>query len=338
MPREIVLITGANGEIGHGLIEYLAKKGEQIIALDMQPLDGSLEKLCNCSFIGNILDEKLLEKLHNDFSVKTIYHLAALLSSRGEQDPELAHRVNVNGTVNLLKFAVEQTNKLKHPVKFIFPSSIAAYGMPDAESKEKAGKIKEDQFLEPITMYGCNKLYCENLGRYYMRHYRLTSSEPGQIHVDFRALRFPGLISALTVPTGGTTDYGPEMLHFAAQNKPYQCFVRPDTRLPFMVMTDAIRSMILLEAAPREKLTRVVYNVSSFSPTAEEIAQIVKGVFPGATISFDVNQKRQMIVDSWPADIDDSAARHDWNWAPEYDQKRAFEEYLAPAIRRRYQG
>jgi len=332
------MITGANGEIGHGLIEYLAKKGEQILALDMAPLDAELEKMCHCSFIGNILDDHLLEKIQKEYEIKTIYHLAALLSSRGEQDPELAHRVNVNGTINLLKFAVDGTNKRNTPVKFIFPSSIAAYGMPDAETKDKIGKIKEDQFLEPITMYGCNKLYCENLGRYYMRHYKLTSSIPGQIHVDFRALRFPGLISAITVPTGGTTDYGPEMLHYAAQNKPYSCFVRADTRLPFMVMTDAIRSMILLESAPRENLTHVVYNVSSFNPTAQEIADIVKGVFPSAKVTFDVNQKRQMIVDSWPADIDDSAAKHDWNWMPEYDQKRAFEEYLIPAIRQRYQG
>jgi len=188
-------------------------------------------------------------------------------------------------------------------------------------------------------MYGCNKLYCEHLGRYYSRHYRqLAADFASGPTVDFRCLRFPGLISAETIPTGGTSDYGPEMLHAAAKGPPYNCFVRPDTRLPFMVMPDAIKSLITLEAADGARLTQFVYNVTSFNPTAQEIYDITTKAFPGARISFEVDPRRQKIVDSWPEDVDDSAARRDWDWQPDYDQKRAFEEYLIPAIRQQYIG
>jgi nucleoside-diphosphate-sugar epimerase len=154
--------------------------------------------------------------------------------------------------------------------------------------------------------------------------------------IDFRCIRFPGLISAVTVPTGGTSDYAPEMIHHAAEGIPYSCFVRPDTRLPFMAMPDAIKSILQLEAAPRERLTQLVYNITSFSPSAKEIHEIVMAAFPAARIDFQPHPSRQAIVDSWPADVDDSAARHDWDWSPDYDLQRAFQEYLIPAIRRYY--
>jgi nucleoside-diphosphate-sugar epimerase len=185
-------------------------------------------------------------------------------------------------------------------------------------------------------MYGCNKLYCEHLGRYYTYHYRQLAADQNKHTIDFRCIRFPGLVSAITIPTGGTSDYGPEMLHHAAQGLPYACFVRPDTRLPFMVMPDAIKSLLMLEAAPQESLTQLVYNVTSFSPTAQEFYEIVMNAFPKAKITFSPHASRQAIVDSWPAEVDDSSARKDWGWSPDYDQKRAFEEYLIPAIKSRY--
>ncbi|MBP9041029.1 MAG: epimerase, partial [Anaerolineaceae bacterium] len=154
--------------------------------------------------------------------------------------------------------------------------------------------------------------------------------------VDFRCLRFPGLISSVTIPTGGTSDYGPEMLHHAAQGKPYACFVRPDAKLPFMVMPDAIKSLLELEAAPRENLKQMVYNVTSFSPTAEEFMVRVKKAFPNAVITFEPHPARPNIVDSWPADVDDSAATRDWGWKPDYNEQRAFDEYLIPSIKARY--
>lgn len=337
MRKEVVLITGANGEIGHGLISYLGERGDtQIVALDVQPIDEGLKKYCTRFIQGDILDGMMLGRLVVEFEISTIYHLASILSTKAEYNPETAHRINVEGTLNLLRLAVEQSQWQGRPVKFMYPSSIAAYGLPDLETKNHAGKVKEDEWLQPATMYGCNKLYCEHLGRYYNRHYRQLAVEHAQNTIDFRCLRFPGLISADTIPTGGTSDYGPEMLHHAAQNLPYACFVRPDARLPFMAMPDAIKSLLNLECAPRESLSRLVYNVTSFSPSAREFAEIVKKAFPSAQISFNPHLSRQAIVDSWPADIDDTAAQKDWGWKPNYDQRRAFDEYLIPAIKQRY--
>ena len=140
------------------------------------------------------------------------------------------------------------------------------------------------------------------------------------------------------MPTGGTSDFAPEMFHHAAQGLPYACFVRPDTQIPFLVMPDAIKSLIQLEAASKENLTKHVYNVTSFSLTAEEIYGVVKDTFPKAQVSFQPDPDRQAIVDSWPLDIDDSAARTDWGWEPDYDQSRAFAEYLIPNITKLYEN
>jgi nucleoside-diphosphate-sugar epimerase len=188
----------------------------------------------------------------------------------------------------------------------------------------------------PTTIYGCNKLYCEHLGRYYARHYKQLSAAPQSGKVDFRCIRFPGLISAVTVPSGGTSDFAPEMIHAAARDEPYACFVRPDTRIPFMAMPDAVDALLALAAADRRRLTRTVYNIGAFNPSAEEVREIVLRAFPRAQITTQMDEKRQAIVDSWPADVDDSAARRDWGLSPQYDLGRAFEEYLIPTIRRRY--
>ncbi|MEZ5287170.1 MAG: hypothetical protein R2712_20685 [Vicinamibacterales bacterium] len=147
---------------------------------------------------------------------------------------------------------------------------------------------------------------------------------------------FPGLISAVTVPSGGTSDYAPEMIHAAARGEAYACFVRPDTRIPFMAMPDGVDALLQIAAAPRERLTRTAYNLSAFNPSAEQIHAEVTAAFPGADISWHVDEKRQGIVDSWPADVDDSAARADWGFAPAFDFHRAFREYLIPTIRERY--
>lgn len=337
MRKEVVLITGANGEIGHGLITHLAEnENVNVIALDVQPLDDELKSLVTRFIQGDILDGMLLGRLVVEYEIRTIYHLASILSTKAEYNPEAAHRINVEGTLNLLRLAVEQSQWQGKPVKFIYPSSIAAYGLPSLDIKKSVGKVKETDWLFPTTMYGCNKLYCEHLGRYYTAHYRQLAADHGNTTVDFRCLRFPGLISAVTIPTGGTSDYGPEMLHHAAQGIPYNCFVRPDTRLPFMAMPDAVKSLLQIEAAPRSRLSQLIYNVTSFSPSAQEIYDIVMKAFPNAEITFAPHISRQAIIDSWPEDIDDAAAKHDWSWKPDYDQERAFQEYLIPAIRQRY--
>ena len=330
-----VLITGASGEIGHGLISRLADKPRPIITLDLNPLDPTLGRLVRKEFVGSILDPQLLERINAEYEVDEIYHLAALLSTRSEFSPALAHKVNVEGTLNLLEFAQKEGESHGRPVVFFYPSSIAAYGLPDLNTKEKAGKVREDDFLMPTTMYGANKLYCEHLGRYYGRHYKQLSATPlGK--VDFRCVRFPGLVSAETVPSGGTSDFAPEMIHAAAKGEPYACFVRPDTRIPFMAMPDAVESILKLMSTPREKLTRVVYNIGAFSPSAGDVEQIVRTAFPHSNLSTKVDAMRQAIVDSWPADVDDSTARKDWGHAPKYDLHSAIHEYLLPAVRKRY--
>jgi nucleoside-diphosphate-sugar epimerase len=335
--KPAILITGANGEMGHGLIARLAAEGNHdIIALDVRPLDESLRRLCSAVVVGDILEARLLERLQSEYEIHCVYHLAALLSTRAEFTPEAAHRVNVEGTINLLKLAIEQSRWHGETATFMFPSSIAVYGLPDLATKRAAGKIKETDWNYPTTMYGCNKLYCEHLGRYYASHYRQLAADNSQRGIDFRAIRFPGLISAITVPSGGTSDYAPEMLHAAAQNQSYSCFVREDVRIPFMTMPDAINALLTLQNAPRKNLKQLVYNITSFNPSAGEIRDIVQHAFPHAAITFRPDDKRQTIVDSWPADVDDSAARRDWGWAPEYDQARAFGEYLIPGIKERY--
>jgi len=337
MRNEVVLITGANGEIGHGLIKALAERKEtRVVALDLKPLDESLIPFCDRFVQGDILDSMLLGRLMAEYDITTIYHLASLLSTKAEYNPETAHKINVEGTLNLLRMGVELSTWQGNSVKFIYPSSIAVYGLPDLETKHREGKLKEWMWCTPITMYGCNKLYCENLGQYYTAHYRQLAKDRGKYSIDFRCIRFPGLISADTIPTGGTSDYGPEMLHSAAKGEHYACFVRPDTRIPFMAMPDAIKSLLMLENAPCDSLTRSVYNVTSYSPTAKEIYEMVKSACPSANITFDVNPPRQAIVDSWPEDCDDSAARNDWGWYPDFDMQRSFDEYLLPSIKLLY--
>jgi nucleoside-diphosphate-sugar epimerase len=335
--KPVVLITGASGEIGHGLITSLAKSGERhIITLDLKLLEPKLTPLVHQHFSGSILDQDLLDSIVSEYEVDLIFHLAALLSTRSEFTPMTAHRVNVEGTMRLLEFAQKQGESHGRPVAFMYPSSIAAYGLPDLETKAKAGRVTENEWTKPTTMYGCNKLYCEHMGRYYAKRYKQLAAETLSGKVDFRSLRFPGLISAITEPSGGTSDYAPEMLHAAAQGKPYACFVRPDTRIPFMAMPDGVDALLQLAAAPRGDLDHTVYNVGAFNPSADEFRALVVEAFPDAAISYAPELKRQGIVDAWPADVDDSAARRDWGYSPKYDLMRAFWEYLVPTIRKRY--
>jgi threonine 3-dehydrogenase len=337
MRKKAILITGSSGEMGQALIAGLAERTSlPLLTLDLHPIPQELSDRCN-HLIGDILDHKLLARLVTEYDLESIFHLAALLSTRSEFSPELAHQVNVDGTLALLQLAAEQSQRRGAPVNFIFPSSIAAYGLPSLTIKNRDRIVREWQWNNPTTMYGCNKHYCELLGVYYSRFYQqLSASKP--VMLDFRSLRFPGLISAYTIPSGGTTDYGPEMLHAAAKGRPYACFVREDTILPFMAMPDAISALLHLSEAPRENLHHDVYNVTSFSLTASDFRDHVVQAFPEADISFAPDLKRQGIVDSWPAALDDSAARNDWGWQPEYDLERAFNDYLIPNIKKLYRS
>ncbi len=309
-----------------------------MVTVDLTPLPEKYRAYCLETYAGNVMDRYLLDQIAAHHEIEVVFHLAALLSTRGERDPELAHQVNVEGTLHLLRMAQNQSGRLGRAVRFLFPSSIAVYGLPSIEEKARAKRVVEEAWNVPITMYGCNKLYCEHLGRYFTHYFRQLGALASAARLDFRSLRFPGLISAETVPTGGTSDFGPEMLHAAAQDQAYTSFVGPEARIPFMAMPDAVRALVHLLEADREKLSQTVYNVSGFSVTAGDIAERVKKSFPEAEISFSPDKVRSKIVDSWPEDIDDGRARADWDWSPTYDFERAFDEYLVPTIRKRYQG
>jgi len=335
MRKKGILITGAAGEIGMALIKSLSKQEEyRLITLDLKPLELESESLVT-HVQGDLLDNSLLARLVSEYEIGIVYHLAALLSTRAEFTPEAAHKVNVEGTLGLLKLASEESHWRGEPVLFIFPSSIAAYGVPDLEIKAQFPQVREWEWNYPRTMYGCNKLYCEMLGIYYSQHYQqLAADRP--VMLDFRAVRFPGLISAFTLPSGGTSDYGPEMLHAAAKGEPYACFVREDTILPFMVMPDAVKVLIKLADAPVDSLSRRVYNVTSFSLKAIQFRNMVLKYFPDAKITFEPDLSRQAILDSWPAGLNDNDAQRDWGWRPIYDLERSFSDYLVPNIVERY--
>jgi len=335
--KPVVLITGAGGEIGHGLIERLAGQSQRaLVALDVARLEPAIAAKVDREITASILDRGVLERVLAEFQVELIFHLAALLSTRSEFTPVSAHKVNVEGTLNLLEFAQREAESHGRPVVFMYPSSIAAYGLPDLDTKMRAAKVREDEWATPTTMYGCNKLYCEQLGRYYARFYKQLAAEQTSGRVDFRCVRFPGLISAVTIPSGGTSDFAPEMIHAAAKGEPYDCFVRPDTRIPFMAMPDGVEALLTLAEAPRDRLTRTAYNVTAFNPSADEIRTAVLAAFPGAQIDWQADEKRQRILDSWPADVDARAAQRDWGFTPRYDFARALSDYLIPGIRERY--
>ena len=332
MVDDLTLITGAAGEIGHGLLRSMGTADpDRLLALDRNDLGPDLRLCCREFLQADVLDEGHLAELGNRYRVRTIYHLAAILSTTAEHNPRLAHRVNVEGTFNMLEFAVDQARRRGEPVTFVFPSSVAVYGFASVSAKLAAGPVTEQAVCSPTTIYGASKLYCEHLGSYFSRSQHRSR---GELAIEFRALRLPGLISAETLPTGGTSDYGPEMLHHAAEGRPYDCFVRPDTRMPFLTMPDAVRALIELAAAPF--LPRRVYNVTGFSPSAEELQTVVAEFFPNAEVRYEPDSRRQAIVDSWPAEMDDRAARGDWGWAPRHGLRSAFEDYLIPAVSRRY--
>lgn len=334
-----ILVTGAGGEMGHALLHHL--KGQwggsrEIISVDLRALEGPAAAASTRVYTGSISDTEFVQALGSKHDIAEVWHLAALLSSSGERNPELALSVNVMGSGALLRLAADAAQRRGQDVPFLFPSTIAAYGVESLAAKVAAGAVHEDECGDPITMYGLNKRAVEELGRYYTNHYRMLDEQRAPARVDFRSIRFPGIISADTVPMGGTSDYGPEMLHAAAQGKHYRCFVRPDSQISFMTMPDAVRALVHLAQAPAARLSRRVYNVTAFAPTAARMEAKVREFFPRASIEYAPVATRQRIVDSWPMDLDDSAARRDWGWSPHHDFDGAFRDYLVPAVRARY--
>lgn len=334
MSEKEILITGASGEVGYGLIRKLAELGHtQIVAMDLRALPPELEKLCSCVYAGDIRNETLIKEVENNHQFGQIFHLAGMLSSSGEKHPMAAHEINVNGSINMLRLARNHARKVMQPVKFLFTSSIAVYGLQPGDDVERA--LGERDYLSPSTMYGINKRYIEKMGSYFATHPQMQHPN-GLAEIDFRCLRFPGMISPETLPSGGTSDFAPEMLHAAAKGEAYSCFVKADTRLPFMVMPDGINALLKLAAAPMETLQQRIYNINGFSVTALDFKNIILKFFPDADIRFEPVPHRQAIVDGWPRDVNDSAAKRDWQWQPEYDFEAAFRELLVPNVRKHY--
>jgi threonine 3-dehydrogenase len=331
MSDPVALITGAGGEMGRLLLPALKKRGVEVVALDLAEAPEGLRASYREWVQMDIMNKDGVTELIRRHRPAYVFHLAAILSSHAELDYERAHRINVGGTLQLYRICRRENGRA---VRFLFPSSIAVYGLPDAEEKQRQGAVKEWQWTTPAGIYGCNKLYCELVGTYLSHKQAESDSFP----LDFRSIRFPGLISAETLPSGGTTDFAPEMIHAAAQQQAYACFVSAESRLPFMTMPDAVDALVQLADTDAARLTRRVFNIRGFSASAGEIRQEVLRHFPDAEITFASRPAKQAIVDSWPADVDDSRARRDWGLAPRHGLSEAFGDYLVPALKKRYAG
>ncbi len=305
------LVTGANGRLAHSLIPALKEKGYQIIGLDINELDPELTSSVDNFIKGSILNQELLVSLLDN--VDTIFHLASTLAVTSELDPEEAHATNASGTVNVLTAALHESEKNENTIKIIFPSSIAVYNLPDVQTKESI-VITEDEYVgSPLTIYGITKQYCEQLGIYYSDRYRMLG-EKRKGGIDFRSLRLPGIVTEFSSDEDMSKYAGLTMIHSPAEGGGFEIYVKETTVLPFIKSEDAVRAFIMISEAPKEKLTRRVYNVSGFASSVKELSDSINSQFPDSSVSENLDPKRQTIVDSWPQAVDDSKAREDWGW------------------------
>ncbi len=305
MPRKEIkriLVTGSTGQIGSELTIALRKKygRNNVVAVGHSREPSNALGSGPFEFV-DITRKEPIEDILVKYDIDAIYHLAAVLSATGEQDPRLAWRVNVDGLRNILEIAKE------HSVARVFwPSSIAVFG-PDVPRI----KTPQNAPLNPTTMYGISKVAGELLCNYYFDKYGL----------DVRCVRYPGLVSSVTPPGGGTTDYAVAIFYDAIKLRSYSCFVREDTTLPIMYMPDAIRAALQVMEADPAKLTRHAgYNLTAMSFSVGELAAEIKRYVSGFNCTF-VPDSRQKIADSWPMSIDDGPARKEWGWRATYDLK-----------------
>ena len=296
-----ILVTGATGQIGSELVPELRKRyGTDNVIAAVHKTQPDRELLEGGPFLSlDVRDADSAEKVIKEYRIDTIYHLAALLSAAAERDPGLAWDVNMNGIRNILEAA------RKFNLSVFFPSSIGAFG-----PSTPADNTPQDTIQRPTTIYGITKLAGELLCDYYFRRYG----------VDTRGLRFPGLISYKTLPRGGTTDYAVEIFYAAVREKRYECFLKQGTRLDMMYMPDAIRAAIEIMEADAERLIhRNAFNITAMSLAPEDIYAEIKKHIPDFIMTYRVDPMRQAIADSWPHHMDDSAARREWGWRPEYN-------------------
>lgn len=305
-----ILVTGATGQIGSELTPALRARygAENVVAAGHRAApDPALAEAGPFLFL-DVRDRAALEQAIETHRIDTIYHLAALLSAVAEANPQRAWEINMGGLMNVLEVA-----RLRGCAVF-FPSSIAAFG-PDDPRQETPQRTSQ----RPRTIYGVTKVAGELLCDYFHQRYG----------VDSRGVRFPGLISHVAKPGGGTTDYAVEIFYAASQGRPFACPLRPETRLPMLYMADAIRAaMELMEAAPERLVNRNAYNLAAMSFTPAEIAAAITEVVPAFTMTYAVEPLRQAIAEGWPESLDDSAARQEWGWRPAYDLPAMVREML----------
>ena len=297
-----ILLTGAGGQIGHDLIGALVAQGHDVVSTDLAPRPPSHAHAEGVDWQRlDVTDAPAVQHLFTDIKPDLVFHLAAILSARGEQDPRLAYDVNQTGTWNVLEAC-----RRARVGRLVFTSSIAVFGPPPSGPLPEP--TPDDAPLHPTTMYGVTKVSGELLCSYYRKRY----------NIDCRGVRFPGLISA-ALPGGGSSDYALFMYVDAVRRGFYEAFARAETRIPLMYMPDGVRALLELAFAERSRITRAIYNIAAFSPRADEIAKSVQRHIPEASFTYVPDPVRQSILDSWPKVIDDSAARRDWGWAPRYD-------------------
>lgn len=294
--KEMILVTGANGQIGSVLTGALRQAfgPDAVLATDIRkPMtsDGPFEIL-------DVLYPTKLRELAEKYKITQVYHLAAILSAKGEQHPQQAWDINMRGLFNILELARDMQ------LKVFFPSSIAVFGPSTPRIN-----TPQDTITQPTTVYGISKVAGENWCQYYHLRYG----------VDVRSVRYPGIIGYQSLPGGGTTDYAVEIYHEAIKGNTYTCFLSEDACLPMLYMDDAIRGTLELMEAPAEKIKcRTSYNMAGISFTPAEISASIRKYFPGFEVCYEPDF-RQKIAESWPASIDDAAAREDWGWQPKFD-------------------
>ena len=295
-----ILVIGAAGQIGSELVPALRKKygNDNVIATGRKtPLPNIIKETGPVIYLDAIDKERLAQALF-EYDINVIFHMASVLSATGEKVPQTAWDININGLINVL-----EAGRTYGIERIIWPSSIAAFGPTTPRDNTPNTTI-----LQPTTMYGITKVTGELLIEYYYKKYGL----------DGRSMRLPGIISSETLPGGGTTDYAVEIFYEAIKHKKYTCFLREGTVLPMMYMPDCSKCMVDLLEADNSKLKRRVYNITGMSFSAGEIAAEIKKHIPELKIDYKPDF-RQDIADSWPKSIDDSLAREEWGWNPEYD-------------------
>ncbi len=296
-----ILITGALGQIGTELTAYLREKygsGNVIASNRRKRGDESFFEAGPFELL-NVLDAKEIAGICKKYSINQIVHLAAILSANAENDPQTAYDINMNGTYNVLEVARELG------IAVFTPSSIAAFG-----ASTPPDNTPQDTIQRPSTMYGVTKVAGELLCDYYFKRYG----------VDTRGVRFPGIISYVALPGGGTTDYAVHIYYEALKNKKYASFIKAGTYMDMMYMPDALKAIYdLMEANPDKLKHRNAFNVTAMSFEPEMLASEIKKYIPEFQLTYDVDPVRQAIADSWPNSLDDSAARKEWGWKPKYD-------------------